>query len=181
MAEEDYTQILRALSTRGKLNFQQVVNLGINRKTARKRLDALMARKFVTEQGERKRHSGRPLIYSLTAKGKKEALRLTLKNLNQSMMMFKDSLEAVTVMVPKVIGSSPEFMEDYRLEIEKALSPDDEASRESEEHASRESESFRKQLGAPLIRSYALMQNLLGRLGYDPLKAYEPFWVNEGA
>ena len=61
--------ILPALNETQTMNYQQIVNLGIRRQDARKRLDKLIQRGLVKEEGRENWKHGKSLHYSLTKKG----------------------------------------------------------------------------------------------------------------
>lgn len=88
------------------MTFQQIVDLGIRRNTARLKLDKLIRRRLVHEEGRENWKQGKKLWYSLTEKGKKECMCIALNNLNES---FK-----VVEKLTAELLSAPSRLEEWR-------------------------------------------------------------------
>jgi len=89
MIEEKTKKMLLALTEAEKMTYQQIVNLGFNRNYARKRLNELIEQSFIHEEGRKTWKPGKKLFYSITSKGRKEVLNLTLNNINEGLTVIQ--------------------------------------------------------------------------------------------
>ena len=82
-------KILKALLRTNELNYQQVVDLGFRRKNVRKHLDQFMEQGLVTENAENWR-KGQSKHYSLTEKGRLQALRLATEEVDCAFQFLQE-------------------------------------------------------------------------------------------
>jgi predicted transcriptional regulator len=118
--EHGFKKILVELLMSKKMNYQQIVDLGFNRNTARKMLDNLLENKLIVEEGRKTWKHGKPLWYSLSSKGYEKATSLAVNDLNQNLANVNRSLKLLDEIV-EALTDSPEKMEKWSDLMHKKL------------------------------------------------------------
>jgi predicted transcriptional regulator len=86
-------KILRLLfEEEKKMNYRSIVDVGIHPNIARRRLDKLIKKGLVKEEGRGNWKRGKPLFYSLTKKGEETLFNTVLENLNETLKITERML-----------------------------------------------------------------------------------------
>lgn len=105
--------ILLALLENDTMTYQQIVDLGIRRQNARKRLDNLIQQGLIREEGRKDWKHGKKLWYSLTDNGREECFRLAADNLNEG-------IKAISTIL-RLMEQNPSRFEEWRQKVQTAV------------------------------------------------------------
>ncbi len=105
--------ILLALLENDTMTYQQIVDLGIRRQNARKRLDNLIQQGLIREEGRKDWKHGKKLWYSLTDNGREECFRLAADNLNEG-------IKAINTIL-RLMERNPSRFEEWRQKVQTAV------------------------------------------------------------